>query len=506
LGARIGWVLVVYPGVVALVAFPWILRWLVMRRATFVVVLTIQLLVACLGNIPGVVKWMQSQSLSIPIRYPDKLLLGAIAIMIIVTWDRTPLLVRWMKAHKKWRWFAIGLVWICSWPLVAICAREVLLDRYYPGFPGYGSTYVPARLVFEALTTRDIFYVTGAGIVVWCGIRFLWNSRLIIALLAIVSTVDVFAAGIRLGVVAEYVSPEAWSSEGLSKLIKPGRIWRTDDAPLIGSKSGAGLDSVAVRGIQNSSIHSLYKGIELGRSDGWVWLQGANVFSPRRSRVFSNLANAHPPMVVREILYRTSTQYAMGYPGRLAKYQSILDSCLADQSGEVALCGLKDKRRKFDIRSRLRCFPTDSALVHNMVELQVDRSSLYIRDPGGSSLIDLGSPHLLPHIVSIDDSIGSRRRIELSGGGEGWLAMASSWDPGWRVSVDGKPAELLRLDYALCGVHLPKGAQMIEFEYSPPYLVLSLWISLGLIGCVSCLLRSNAMRLHGPGWRWLRRI
>ncbi|HVF72368.1 MAG TPA: YfhO family protein [Chthoniobacterales bacterium] len=47
------------------------------------------------------------------------------------------------------------------------------------------------------------------------------------------------------------------------------------------------------------------------------------------------------------------------------------------------------------------------------------------------------------------------------------LVLADNYYPGWRVSVDGKKAKLLRVDYNLRGVELPPGEHKVRFTYLP---------------------------------------
>jgi uncharacterized membrane protein YfhO len=43
--------------------------------------------------------------------------------------------------------------------------------------------------------------------------------------------------------------------------------------------------------------------------------------------------------------------------------------------------------------------------------------------------------------------------------------MNEPWYPGWRVTVDGRPATLLRVDYALRGVALSPGRHIVALTY-----------------------------------------
>jgi hypothetical protein len=48
------------------------------------------------------------------------------------------------------------------------------------------------------------------------------------------------------------------------------------------------------------------------------------------------------------------------------------------------------------------------------------------------------------------------------------LMLNDKFDPIWRVTVDGKPAELLRCNYIMRGVFLTPGTHTVEFFFRPP--------------------------------------
>ena len=51
--------------------------------------------------------------------------------------------------------------------------------------------------------------------------------------------------------------------------------------------------------------------------------------------------------------------------------------------------------------------------------------------------------------------------------GPGLLVLTDNWFPGWKVTVDGRPTKLHRVDYLLRGVPLRDGSHSVVFTYEP---------------------------------------
>jgi hypothetical protein len=60
------------------------------------------------------------------------------------------------------------------------------------------------------------------------------------------------------------------------------------------------------------------------------------------------------------------------------------------------------------------------------------------------------------------------------------LLLTDKYDPGWSVTVDGKPEQLLRANFIMRGVYVPKGQHRIEFHFRPP--LGTFYVSLAAIG------------------------
>ena len=72
------------------------------------------------------------------------------------------------------------------------------------------------------------------------------------------------------------------------------------------------------------------------------------------------------------------------------------------------------------------------------------------------------------------------------------VVLADSYDPDWRVTIDGQPARLLRANARFRGVFVPAGAHRVVFSYQPPLVGYSALISVTTL--VVCLVLVFAKR------------
>jgi hypothetical protein len=69
------------------------------------------------------------------------------------------------------------------------------------------------------------------------------------------------------------------------------------------------------------------------------------------------------------------------------------------------------------------------------------------------------------------------------------LMLNDKHHPAWQVTVDGKPAKLLRANYLMRGVYLSAGKHAVEFRFAPPAGSIRISLAgLGLAGVLGALL------------------
>jgi uncharacterized membrane protein YfhO len=75
----------------------------------------------------------------------------------------------------------------------------------------------------------------------------------------------------------------------------------------------------------------------------------------------------------------------------------------------------------------------------------------------------------------------------------GYLVTTDGYDPGWKASVDGRPASLLRANVAFRAVPVPAGTHRVEQVYRPRSVSAGLAIS-GLALLAGVAIASRAAR------------
>jgi hypothetical protein len=108
-----------------------------------------------------------------------------------------------------------------------------------------------------------------------------------------------------------------------------------------------------------------------------------------------------------------------------------------------------------------------------------------------------GAPRMTPATVTRHER--HRVVIEADAPRAGVLVVAEVYYPGWSVRVDGKPAPLLRADYALRGVALPAGRHTVEMTYRNRAAWGGIWLSVAALAVLALLAAYLRIRGRRPG-------
>lgn len=114
-----------------------------------------------------------------------------------------------------------------------------------------------------------------------------------------------------------------------------------------------------------------------------------------------------------------------------------------------------------------------------------------VRDPKTIAWVETNNPKEVDPLLSralpdpgetADVTLDSPQRVEVKAvlHSPGLVVVSDFYYPGWTVTVDGRPAEILRTNRAMRGVALPAGPHHLVFRYDP--LSFRLGIGLSLLG------------------------
>lgn len=122
------------------------------------------------------------------------------------------------------------------------------------------------------------------------------------------------------------------------------------------------------------------------------------------------------------------------------------------------------------ITKKIRFFQDTDKLLKEMSKAQTEtlRDTVFVQENDIKDVLhnNLGFNHSKIEVVEYSpDQI----RLSVSIDGAGILVISNSYNPFWRVYVDGKEKKLFPADHTFWGVAIEKGEKDIMFRYQPPY-------------------------------------
>jgi uncharacterized membrane protein YfhO len=66
----------------------------------------------------------------------------------------------------------------------------------------------------------------------------------------------------------------------------------------------------------------------------------------------------------------------------------------------------------------------------------------------------------------------------------GLLVLSEVWYPGWRATVNGRPAEIYKTDGSLRGIVVPAGSSQVALSFQPMSFYLGASLTLATFVCV----------------------
>ena len=346
---------------------------------------------------------------------------------------------------RRARWAALGVL-VLAGGLALALARGV-------GVP-------PAHLAAARRASLGAALVAGAGLV-WLGAmgrwgRWRWLGGVAVAILAI----DLVASGSkaeiephdpRMGYRHEQVVAWLRGQEGLFRIdSSAARAWQPDAA--------------AVHGLYD--IGGVANPLNLGAYETYRWSIGA-----RGDRLYSLLG----------------VKYVLSDKG--------------SAPGDRRLVPVYTEAPEVDVYLNTTAYPL-AQLVYGATQVEGPAAALSAVhaagfDPAETVVLEerpqaVGPPGDGPRSLGFIEYATNRMALWVSTPAPAYLLLSEVYYPGWRASVDGQPARILRADYLFRAVYVPAGAHEVRLWFSPP----SFWWGLAVSVATAV-----GMGVGGV-WRW----
>ena len=99
---------------------------------------------------------------------------------------------------------------------------------------------------------------------------------------------------------------------------------------------------------------------------------------------------------------------------------------------------------------------------------------------------DASATNAAPGTVEFASYAPKRIELKAIASAPSVLLLNDKFDPGWKVSVDGKPATLLRCNFLMRGVQVPAGQHTVVFKYQPTSRIFYVSLGATLLGLALC--------------------
>jgi hypothetical protein len=90
-------------------------------------------------------------------------------------------------------------------------------------------------------------------------------------------------------------------------------------------------------------------------------------------------------------------------------------------------------------------------------------------------------PGAVQHTVKCEQYSANALTYTVQSAENGVLLLSEIWYPAWKATLDGRPCEILRVDYSLRGVAVPKGKHTVRMVYDSFAFRTGAWVSIGTI-------------------------
>ena len=167
--------------------------------------------------------------------------------------------------------------------------------------------------------------------------------------------------------------------------------------------------------------------------------------------------------------FRIAKRFSIALKPGVTEFHQKLEELTAypNNNGEYAIFEFTGALPRVKLYSNWQVNTNDPAVLKTLADLNFD--------PAKTVLVDVPMAGL-PSIATNENSgtvefksyEPKRLVFTANATAPAVLLLNDKYDPNWRVTVDGKPAQLLRCNFLMRGVYLPAGPHTVEFNFNLP--------------------------------------
>ena len=180
--------------------------------------------------------------------------------------------------------------------------------------------------------------------------------------------------------------------------------------------------------------------------------------------------------------FRITQRFEVGpKPGFLQPQQLEELTAIPNQNGRYALFEFTGALPRAKLYSNWQVNTNGAAVLKTLADLNFD--------PAKTVLIDAPAKNL--PLIATNENNGSVEFVSYApkhivfaatNSTLAVLLLNDQYDPNWSVTVDGKPAELMRCNFMMRGVYLPAGQHTVKFDFIMPHKLLYVTLGAMLLG------------------------
>jgi hypothetical protein len=147
-----------------------------------------------------------------------------------------------------------------------------------------------------------------------------------------------------------------------------------------------------------------------------------------------------------------------------------------------------------------RVVADDDAALEAVTRPGFDARGVTITDHRLPGLPEVGAPGAATGTAGITSYGDERVVLRVRSSGPGVVVLSDTHYPGWKAKVDGRSADVERVDYTFRGVRIGPGEHTVELRYQPLSFRLGAWVSvLALVGLLAAAAVGRRRRRAGAG-------